>query len=80
MRNKYSGVCYRCGGNVVPLEGHFEKQGRVWLVQHADCAIKYRGTEVGRTKPTALRTHKDNGKSDTEVTTLKNKDDLKAGE
>lgn len=52
MRNKYSGTCYRCGENVPPNKGHFQRRGdninvRIvgkWLVQHADCAIKYRDT------------------------------------
>jgi hypothetical protein len=59
MRNKYADVCYRCGGKVEAGEGHFEYQnfpGVKWpqfgqirstcLVQHATCAIKYRGTDT----------------------------------
>lgn len=61
MRNKFPGTCYRCGENVEANAGHFERfsqrvhglkwpehlklYGR-WLTQHADCAIKYRGTNV----------------------------------
>lgn len=50
MRNKYAGICYRCGLRVEPGDGHFEKViGGVgkdkWRTQHADCAIKYRGTD-----------------------------------
>ncbi len=48
MRNQYGGECYRCGEWCGPGEGHFEKRGRSWLVQHIDCAIVYRGTDVGR--------------------------------
>lgn len=56
MRNKYPGICYRCGKRVEPGEGHFEGYGKRfpgrkfrqnisrWRVQHAECAIKYRGT------------------------------------
>lgn len=52
MRNKYPGICYRCGNNVAPNEGHFQRRGNNinvkiigrWLVQHADCAIEHRGT------------------------------------
>lgn len=56
MRNKYPGTCYRCGKHCAAGDGHFEKIGsRQWkkwgllsssrfLVQHANCAIKYRGT------------------------------------
>jgi hypothetical protein len=57
MRNNYPGTCYRCGQQVAANEGHFErcqkshqkKWGvnlRGWLIQHADCAIKYRGTDI----------------------------------
>lgn len=44
MRNRYPGQCYRCMGWVAAGEGHFERLGRTWRVQHAECAIKYRGT------------------------------------
>lgn len=42
MRNKYSGICYRCGLEVLPGQGHFERYQRSWRVQHATCAIEYR--------------------------------------
>jgi hypothetical protein len=42
MRNKYPGVCYRCGKQVEKGEGHFERHKGGWRVQHADCAIKAR--------------------------------------
>ena len=57
MRNRRSGVCYRCGGLVPPGAGHFERvtedqrrkwPGAIlpeWLVQHADCARRWRGTD-----------------------------------
>lgn len=49
MRNRYSGTCYRCGKHVAPGDGHFErKPGGGWRTQHATCAIKYRGTDVGK--------------------------------
>jgi hypothetical protein len=44
VRNQYPGICYRCGKNVEAGAGHFERLGRTWRVQHAECAIKYRGT------------------------------------
>lgn len=49
MRNAYPGICYRCGKRVEAGEGHFERikgarYGFRWRVQHAECAIKYRGT------------------------------------
>ena len=43
MRNKFPGQCYRCGDRVEIDEGHFEKNGSSWRVQHADCAIRWRG-------------------------------------
>ncbi len=54
MRNRFPGVCYRCGKRVRTGEGHFErcKAGEVplqpkarWRVQHASCAITYRYTD-----------------------------------
>jgi hypothetical protein len=50
MRNKFPGVCYRCGKTVEPWKGHFERikggsWGNRWRIQHAECAIKYRGTK-----------------------------------
>lgn len=44
MRNKFPGICYRCGENVAVGAGHFEKMpGHGWRVQHATCAIEFRG-------------------------------------
>lgn len=54
MRNKFPGTCYRCGGRVEPGDGHFERFTTTyakWRMQHADCAIAYRGTEVGNSLP-----------------------------
>ena len=45
MRNKYPGICYRCGEHCPAGQGHFERAGKSWRVQHAHCAIKYRGTD-----------------------------------
>jgi hypothetical protein len=46
MKNKYPGICYRCGQYVNVGEGHFERNiGKGWRVQHANCAIKYRRTD-----------------------------------
>lgn len=56
MRNRYPGPCYRCGETVAAQAGHFERlKGRGWAVQHAECAIAYRGTAVGRGEPTGPR-------------------------
>lgn len=63
MRNRYPGICYRCGKNVEAGAGHFERlPHRGWRVQHADCAIKFRGqadaiTEE-RNRLAARRRHK----------------------
>jgi len=59
MQNRYPGTCYRCGENVAAGEGNFEFDdfpGSRWpqlrmtrnhpLVQHAACAVKYRGTNT----------------------------------
>lgn len=57
MRNKYPGVCYRCGKIVKEKKGHFERyQGR-WRTQHADCAIKFRNTDVRYKKPCVNTAH-----------------------
>lgn len=42
MRNKYPGVCYRCGKVVEKGAGHFDRYCGRWRTQHADCAIKAR--------------------------------------
>lgn len=44
MRNKFGGVCYRCKNWVAPGEGHFEMFRGSFRVQHAACAIDFRGT------------------------------------
>lgn len=58
MRNQYAGICYRCGARVEPKAGHFERVSnshrkkwnakalRGWLTQHAECAIRFRGTDT----------------------------------
>ena len=45
MKNKHPGKCYRCGQPVGPGDGHVERYGHGWRVQHAGCAITYRGTD-----------------------------------
>ena len=58
MRNKFVSYCYRCGSKVEPGAGHFERlgdrqlnklgehvRGKKWICQHAECAIKYHGTD-----------------------------------
>jgi len=58
MRNSYAGICYRCKKQVQPKEGHFERipyeerrKNKIfakWRLQHAVCAIEYRGTKHGK--------------------------------
>lgn len=43
MRNKYPGICYRCGKHVEAGAGHFELFIGRFRVQHAECAIEHRG-------------------------------------
>jgi len=59
-RNLFPGTCYRCGEPVGVKEGHFERAKiiggkQTWRVQHAECAIKYRGTDVGKPAPKGAR-------------------------
>ncbi len=52
MRNKYPGICYRCGKLVPKGAGHPEHvmPGDTWRVQHADCAIKAREEKDSKIK------------------------------
>lgn len=43
MRNRFAGTCYRCGQWCAVGDGHFERIGKTWRVQHATCAIEFRG-------------------------------------
>jgi len=53
MRNRYPATCYRCGKIVDVGQGHFQRAQKNikvkftsgWITQHAECAIKYRGTD-----------------------------------
>jgi hypothetical protein len=51
MRNRYPGTCYRCGTRVEAGEGHFERSGNSWKIQHAECAIAYRGSKLQGPRP-----------------------------
>lgn len=56
MPNRYAGTCYRCGEEVPPGAGVFEKTSRSqarkwpgkiipkWLTQHHHCAAEFKGT------------------------------------
>lgn len=75
MPNRYAATCYRCGKTIPPGEGVLERTGfsqrKKWgvplpkyLVQHHDCATKYRGTTIH------YRFNPDNKESDKVVTDL----------
>ena len=53
MRNKYPGICYRCGNMVEKGDGHFERHNGKWRTQHADCAIKHKEAKINHTKSNA---------------------------
>ncbi len=58
MRNQFPGTCYRCNQAVAAGQGHFERNyqgGQKWRLQHAECAIQHRGTDVGKEGATELR-------------------------
>lgn len=42
MRNRYAGMCYRCGKHVPEGAGHFERHQGGWRVQHASCVLKHK--------------------------------------
>lgn len=44
MRNQHGGTCYRCNEWCAPGDGHFERFRSGWRVQHATCAINFKGT------------------------------------
>lgn len=58
-RNKYPGICYRCGKNVEVGQGHFQRSQQnikvkfatKWLLQHSECVFKHKGTDHCFVKP-----------------------------
>jgi hypothetical protein len=46
MRNRYAGICYRCGKPCAPGAGHFERHAGGWRVQHAACCIAHRESRL----------------------------------
>lgn len=42
MRNKYPGICYKCGEFVAKNEGHFERHNKGWRVIHVECVFQQR--------------------------------------
>lgn len=48
MRNKYPGVCYKCGEKVEVGAGHFERSGGGWKTIHVNCVFKQRDEKQAR--------------------------------
>lgn len=46
MRNRYAGICYRCGKPVPPGAGHFERHKGSWRVIHAECVLEQRKEKI----------------------------------
>jgi hypothetical protein len=42
MRNKYPGICYKCGKQVEKGQGHFERYKGGWRTIHAECVFEQR--------------------------------------
>ena len=42
MRNKYKGICYWCNKEVLPGEGHFERNKNKWRTIHLKCVMEQR--------------------------------------
>lgn len=64
MRNRYPGICYRCGLLVEKQAGHFERHKGSWRVQHAQCAINHRQQKVSNN---GQDSHKINNSSTTHI-------------
>jgi len=62
LRNKFEGICYRCNKKVEINKGNFEllpKNKRYffkkkWIIQHAECTGKFRGTDIGKEMDNSL--------------------------
>lgn len=50
MRNRYPGICYRCGQSVAAGDGHFERHSGGWRTQHATCAVTHRRDRIATPK------------------------------
>ena len=58
MRNRFPGMCYRCGKRVEVGAGHFERFQGGWRTQHAECAIEFRGVpDLAREAANLVRLH-----------------------
>jgi hypothetical protein len=40
MRNKFPAICFKCGVQVEPDDGYFERHKGTWRVQHVKCKEK----------------------------------------
>lgn len=60
MRNRYTGICYKCGKEVPPGYGFFERHNHKWRVQCVSCCdgrvVKDTDKEVKR----VLKLNKEN--------------------
>ena len=54
-RNRYPGICYRCGKPVPVGYGHFERHGAGWLIKCVKCTS---GRKVRDTDPEVVRAKK----------------------
>lgn len=57
MRNKYPGICYKCGQTVLAGDGHFERKARGWIVIHAKCVFEQRAEKAERGRLEAMLKH-----------------------
>lgn len=54
MRNRFPGICYKCGKEVKKGAGHFERAKppwRGWKTIHAECAIAQRMEKANKYVP-----------------------------
>ena len=54
MRNKYKGICYYCGKEVLPNAGHFERHEGGWRTIHAECVFEQRKEKAETAKNKSL--------------------------
>ena len=36
-KNKYGGICRKCGRTILPGEGNLERRNKIWGIWHNDC-------------------------------------------
>lgn len=65
MRNRYPGICYRCGKVVKKGDGHFEKDSNPdnpdkWRTIHAACVFEQREEKAKKLKQQYEKKEKEN--------------------